>query len=223
MNKGMLARGMGMVALLTAVLLLIGGRVSYWQVWIFGFVNWILVVVLSFRLSDQADLIRARMKPGPATKDWDRVLMALFFPLAATVPVVATLDAGRFGWSPSLHPVIYILGYAIYVFSARLHLGAIATNEFYRSTVSIEPEKGHSVVDSGPYRFVRHPGYTGIIFMELGIAVALGSVWAIIPAGLVAVLLIVRTVLEDAALRTELPGYLDYAKTVRYKIIPGIW
>jgi protein-S-isoprenylcysteine O-methyltransferase Ste14 len=223
MNKGLLARGTGMVALLTAVLLLIGGRASYWQVWLFGSVNWLLVVILSFRLSDQADLIRDRMKPGPATKAWDRILMALFFPVAAAVPVVAALDAGRFGWSGPFHLIVYPFAYAVYVASAHMHLRAIGTNRFYTSTVSIEPDKGHSVVDDGPYGIVRHPGYTGIVFMEIGIAVVLGSIWALIPAGSVAVLLVIRTILEDAALKAELPGYSQYAEKVRYRLLPRIW
>jgi protein-S-isoprenylcysteine O-methyltransferase Ste14 len=223
MNLGLMARGVGMVTVLTAVLLLLAGRTTYWQAWLFGLVNCLLVLALSVWLSDQAELIRTRMKPGPATKAWDKILMAAFFPLALAVPVVASLDAGRFGWSGSFPVGVYPLVYPVYVFAAYLHLTAIRVNRFYTSTVSIEPEKGHSVVDTGPYRLVRHPGYTGIIFMEIGIAVALGSLWALIPAGSVALILILRTVLEDAALRTELPGYDGYSRRVRYKLLPGIW
>jgi protein-S-isoprenylcysteine O-methyltransferase Ste14 len=223
MNFGLFARGVGMVLVLTAGLMLLGGRTSYWQAWVFGLVNCLLVLALSVWLADQAELIRTRMKPGPATKAWDKILMAAFFPLALAVPVVASLDAGRFGWSRSFDVVVYPVGYLVYVFSAYMHLQAIRTNRFYTSTVSIEPDKGHSVVDAGPYRFVRHPGYTGIIFMEIGIAVVLASLWALIPAGSVAALLILRTVLEDAALRAELPGYDGYSERVRYKLLPGIW
>ena len=223
MNAGMLLRGSGMVVILTVVLLLIAGRVSYWQAWVFGAANCMLVLALSFWLSDQVDLIRNRMKPGPATKGWDRILMALFFPLALCVPVLAGLDAGRLAWSPHLHPAAYIAGYMAYVACAALHIASIKVNMFYTSTVSIEPEKGHLVVDRGPYRFVRHPGYTGIIFMEAGIAVVLGSLWALIPAGLVTLILLIRTVLEDRALRAELPGYDQYVRRVRYRLLPGIW
>jgi protein-S-isoprenylcysteine O-methyltransferase Ste14 len=223
MNLGLLARGVGMVLLMTAGLLGIAGRISYWQAWLFGSVNCLLVVALSVWFRGQADLMRSRMKPGHATKAWDKVLMALFFPLALAVPVAAGLDAGRFGWSELFHAGTYPVAYLAYVGGAYLHLSAIRTNRFYTSTVSIEPGSGHLVVDSGPYRFVRHPGYTGIILMEAGIAVVLGSVWALIPAGLVGVLLVVRTVLEDSALRTELPGYDEYAGRVRYRLLPGIW
>jgi protein-S-isoprenylcysteine O-methyltransferase Ste14 len=223
MNAGLLLRGIGMVVALTAVLLVLGGRLSYWQAWLFGLVNVGLVIAVSFWLADQAGQIRDRMRPGPATKAWDRVLMAVFFPLSLAVPAVAALDAGRFGWSPPFHSSIHLVGYAVYVGSAWFHLGSIRINRFYTSTVSIEPEAGHHVVDSGPYRFVRHPGYTGIILMEAAIAVVLGSVWALIPATSVAALLVARTVLEDGALMAELPGYREYAAKVRYRLLPGVW
>jgi protein-S-isoprenylcysteine O-methyltransferase Ste14 len=223
MNAGMFLRGLGMILILTALLLLIAGRPSYWQAWVFGGVNCLLVLALSIWLSDQADLIRSRMKPGPSTKGWDRVLMALFFPLALMVPAVASLDAGRFGWSRQLPAAVYIAGYIVFVLCALIHIASIRVNSFYTSTVSIEPDRGHQVIDSGPYRFVRHPGYTGIIFMEAGIALVLGSVWALVPAGMVTLILLTRTVLEDRALRAELPGYGDYAGRVRYRLLPGIW
>jgi protein-S-isoprenylcysteine O-methyltransferase Ste14 len=219
----MLLRGVGMILVLTAALLLAAGRLSYWQVWLFGLANVILVLFLSVWLSGEADLIRSRMKPGPATKRWDRVLMSLFFPLALVVPALAALDAGRFGWSRQLPYWVYIAGYAAYLSCACIHMASIRANSFYTSTVSIEPEKGHQVADSGPYRFVRHPGYTAIIFMEAGIAVVLGSLWALVPAAMVSVILLVRTALEDRALRAELPGYVEYAGRVRYRLLPGIW
>ena len=102
-------------------------------------------------------------------------------------------------------------------------IAGLDAGRFYRSTVSIEPEAGHSVVDAGPYGIVRHPGYKGIIFMESGIAVVLGSAWALVPAGSGAALLVLRTVLEDTALRTELPGSDDQDGRIRYRLLPGIW
>jgi protein-S-isoprenylcysteine O-methyltransferase Ste14 len=174
-------------------------------------------------LAGEANLIRERMKPGEGAKWWDKVLMAVFFPLALSVPVVASLDAGRFMWSPPIPLLVYPFAYLLYAVSAYFHLWSIRTNRFYTSTVSIEPDKGQVVIDSGPYGYVRHPGYTGIIFMEVGIAVVLGSLWALIPAVSVGILLVLRTNLEDAALKRELPGYDDYAKRVQHRLLPGIW
>jgi len=223
MSLRILIRGGMMVVLLTAILLVIAWRISYWQAWVFGAVNLGLVVAVSVALADQADLIGERMKPARGTKAWDRVLMAIFFPVTTAVLAVAALDAGRFQWSGGMPVFLYPVFYLVYIFGAYLHLWSIRSNPFYTSTVAVRPEAGHEVIGIGPYAIVRHPGYTGIILMEAGIAMVLGSPVALIPAGMVAVLLIVRTYLEDSALRSELPGYQAYARTVPHRLIPHLW
>ena len=87
---------------------------------------------------------------------------------------------------------------------------------------SIEKE-GQSVIRHGPYKLVRHPGYLGISIMMLCIALALGSLWALVPVGFVWLLLVVRTLLEDNTLKRELPGYADYAQKIRFRLFPGLW
>ncbi len=77
--------------------------------------------------------------------------------------------------------------------------------------------------DSGPYRIVRHPGYAGNIPPLLGIVLALSSVWTLIPAMVALIITVIRTTLEDRTLQDELPGYRDYARRVRYRLIPGIF
>ncbi len=77
--------------------------------------------------------------------------------------------------------------------------------------------------DSGPYRFVRHPGYAGNILALFGIVLALGSVWTLIAAAVALIIAVIRTVLEDHTLQEELPGYRDYVRRVRYRLIPGIY
>jgi protein-S-isoprenylcysteine O-methyltransferase Ste14 len=99
----------------------------------------------------------------------------------------------------------------------------MATNRFYSRYVRIQTERGHTVVMTGPYRFVRHPGYVGIIVFMLASGLALGSLWALIPAGILVVILVVRTGLEDRTLQAELPGYKEYARHVRYRLVPGVW
>jgi protein-S-isoprenylcysteine O-methyltransferase Ste14 len=223
MNLRLFLRGAAMIVMLTALLLALAGRIDYWQAWLFGGVNFALVTAVSILLAGMADTIRARMKPAPDAKSWDKVIMAFFFPLAGAVILVAAADGGRFGWTSPMPYWVYALAYVVYVCSAYLHLWAIRANEHYTSTVAIRPETGHAVTDSGPYGHVRHPGYTGIIFMEASISIVLGSLWGLVPAGLVALLLIVRTHLEDRALRRELPGYRAYAENVRHKLLPGIY
>jgi protein-S-isoprenylcysteine O-methyltransferase Ste14 len=96
-------------------------------------------------------------------------------------------------------------------------------NRFFSSVVRIQVDRGHVVCDSGPYRIVRHPGYGGNILALLGIVLALSSMWTLIPAAVALIISVIRTVLEDQTLQDELPGYRDYARRVRYRLIPGIY
>jgi protein-S-isoprenylcysteine O-methyltransferase Ste14 len=96
-------------------------------------------------------------------------------------------------------------------------------NRFFSSTVSIQTDRGHVVCDSGPYRIVRHPGYAGNILPLAGIVLALSSIWTLIPAMVALIITVIRTTLEDRTLQNELPGYRDYARRVRYRLIPGIF
>ena len=99
----------------------------------------------------------------------------------------------------------------------------MAVNRFFTKIVVIEPENGHRVVDAGPYRLIRHPGYVGWFVLWLGVPLVLASAWALLPAALASGGIIVRTALEDAVLAAELPGYRDYATRVRYRLLPGVW
>ena len=99
----------------------------------------------------------------------------------------------------------------------------MASNRYFSTLVRIQIDRGHTVATSGPYRYVRHPGYTGYSASFFGMSLALGSLWAIIPAGFLTCLFVVRTVLEDRTLQGELPGYGHYARRVRFRLLPGIW
>jgi protein-S-isoprenylcysteine O-methyltransferase Ste14 len=100
---------------------------------------------------------------------------------------------------------------------------AFVENRFFSSTVRIQTDRGHVVCDSGPYRIVRHPGYAGNIPPLLGIVLALGSVWTLIPAAVALIIAVIRTALEDRTLQEELPGYQEYTRRVRYRLFPGIY
>jgi len=99
----------------------------------------------------------------------------------------------------------------------------VLSNAFFSTVVRVQSDRGHNVCSDGPYRFVRHPGYVGGIVQWLGVPLLLGSRWALLPGVLAAVLLVVRTALEDRTQRTALEGYADYAARVRYRLAPGIW
>ena len=100
---------------------------------------------------------------------------------------------------------------------------ALVSNAFFATTVRIQDERGHTVVSDGPYQYVRHPGYAGWGLSWVVTPLMLGSLWALIPAGLGAIALVVRTALEDRMLKEELDGYQDYAQRVRYRLLPGVW
>jgi len=99
----------------------------------------------------------------------------------------------------------------------------MASNKFFSTIVRIQKERGHTVQTGGPYRFVRHPGYASLLVSYLMIPIALGSLWAVIPAFVLVINLFVRTALEDRTLQNELEGYKNYAARVRYRFLPGIW
>ena len=140
----------------------------------------------------------------------------------AAIVVVAALDDGRFHWSPM--PVVGLrLGLRPAAGRHGDHRLAQAVNKFFEPGVRIQAERGHRVIDTGPYAVVRHPGYVGACLLFVGIALSLGSFWALIPAGLASLLLLLRTRWEDRTLQAELAGYKEYTQRVRSRWIPGVW
>jgi protein-S-isoprenylcysteine O-methyltransferase Ste14 len=215
--------GITAICVLLIILLLIAGRSDYWQAWIFAAVNMGIMIILFSAFREKIGIIRERMHPGVGTKWWDKLFWMIYGPMNLAIIVVAALDAGRYFWSPQFSPAVYVIGYITYLFANIAHLWAIISNDFYTSTVRLQEERGQVVIDSGPYRLVRHPGYFGISLMLFSIALLLGSVWAMIPFSIVFLLIVIRTTLEDKTLKNELPGYKDYAQKTRYRLIPGIW
>jgi protein-S-isoprenylcysteine O-methyltransferase Ste14 len=100
---------------------------------------------------------------------------------------------------------------------------SMAANAFFSMIVRIQDDRKHAVADTGPYRFVRHPGYVGSIVFELASPILLGSLWALIPGVIAALLFLTRTALEDRTLHEELTGYPEYAQRTRYRLVPGVW
>ncbi len=96
-------------------------------------------------------------------------------------------------------------------------------NPFFSKAIRIQEDRGHEIITSGPYKVVRHPGYTAFTFMFLSSGVALGSWLSFVPALAISIVFIRRVVVEDRLLQEELEGYADYSKRVRYRLIPGIW
>ncbi|RPI74704.1 MAG: isoprenylcysteine carboxylmethyltransferase family protein, partial [Desulfobacteraceae bacterium] len=140
----------------------------------------------------------------------------------ALIPLVAGLDAI---WGEQ-HPFdLKIKMIALFIMLTGHALGyyAMFANRFFSGMVRIQTDRGHHVVSSGPYCWIRHPGYVGALLANLVTPLLLDSYWAFVPTIFLSVVLIVRTYLEDSALQNELPGYSDYAKQVRYRLLPGVW
>lgn len=156
-------------------------------------------------------------------KAWDKVLAPLMaVSIAFPMVIVAGLDH-RYNWSPEFPTWLSVIGFIVIAFGYTFAAWAVVENRFFLSVVSIQTDRGHVLCDTGPYRFVRHPGYAGNSLALFGFVLALGSVWALIPAAVALLISVTRTVLEDQTLREELPGYRGYARRVRYRLIPGLY
>jgi protein-S-isoprenylcysteine O-methyltransferase Ste14 len=137
--------------------------------------------------------------------------------------IIAGLDVGRYHWSSSVPVTLQIAGLVVSGGGFGLLAWSIITNQFYSPKVDIQSERGQEVITTGPYHFVRHPGYIGWILFGIFSGIALGSWLSILPMLLAATLLVRRTIVEDQMLRRELKGYREYAHQVRYRLVPGLW
>lgn len=200
-----------------------------WE-WLWGWVFYIILALfmalhplLLIPINPQLLAERARGIRTADTKYWDRRLAMVaggIMPFGSQL--IGFLDH-RFDWTVPLPEHLHIFGAAITCIGYTLFLWAMVSNAFFAEGVRIQPERGHVVCDSGPYRCVRHPGYVGSIISIMGIPLMLGSQWAMIPALAGAAAFVIRTALEDRTLQLELKGYAAYAAKVRYRLVPGLF
>ncbi len=156
-------------------------------------------------------------------KQWDRWLATIsagVFPIVSWI--VAALDL-RFAWSPPKPLAVHLIGMAAVTLGFALFMWAMVSNAYFSEVVRIQEDRGHQVATDGPYRFVRHPGYSGAILAFLGTPLLLGSWWALIPTAFGVGGYILRTALEDKTLQLELEGYQAYTEQVRFRLIPRVW
>ena len=180
------------------------------------------IAQLAVVLPRSPELVAERVSGRMSDYRWDMVILSVMGLVTIAKYVVAGLDL-RYGWTEPL-PVVWQI--AALVFAAlgyALGVWAMAANPFFAKTNRIQRERGHVVMSGGPYGWVRHPGYLGTIAFELGTPLALSSWWALIPAGLMVLLTVLRTALEDRALHRDLPGYEQYAQQTRWRLLPGVW
>lgn len=216
-------KGVGSLAALDAVLFGIAGRWDWVAPWL---ITGIFAVLLTtgawWFLRRDPELIEERLTVAADVPSWDRRLVRTYSLLLPVLFVTAALDAGRFRWSHVPAP-LEVAGAAGTIAAVVIIWWCTASNHFLSTYARIQTDRGHRVVRHGPYGFVRHPMYTSIIVLMIGLALLLGSWLALIPAGLIAVLFIVRTSLEDRMLADSLEGYRDYARQVPARLLPGVW
>lgn len=211
------------ILLTGVVLFLTAGRIDWPAAWIFLGTYALTILTAGIWVARKhPDVVNERGKIARNAKSWDKVLMTIYTVMLFVLFGVAGLDAGRYGGS-TMSLAVQIVGYASFLLAMAVTYWAMAVNPFLATIVRIQADRGHYVVTSGPYRYVRHPMYAMMFFMWPGIALELGSWWALIPAAVIIVVFVIRTELEDKTLQAGLPGYVEYTQHTRYRLIPGVW
>jgi protein-S-isoprenylcysteine O-methyltransferase Ste14 len=216
-------RGLVGIAVFIAVLFVPAGRWNWVEGWAFLIATTIAVTTISaWVVKTDPELMKERSRIADDTEGWDKTIIRIYSFLLFVLLILASLDAGRFGWS-RIPLSIHIIGWLGLAAAFAFGWWALASNTYASRTVRIQNDRGHQVVTTGPYRFVRHPMYVGVILSVMSIPLILKSWWALIPALLIVVLFFIRTELEDRTLRQRLTGYTEYAERVRFRLLPGVW
>jgi protein-S-isoprenylcysteine O-methyltransferase Ste14 len=211
------------LVILSALLLLPAGRLDWVSAWVLitAFGLFLLFYALWVRVNDPAQL-QERSRVAENVKPWDKRIMGIYTTLLPTVFIIAGLDAGRFRWSV-VPVIVQVIAWAGLIFGPAIILWTTMSNTFLSRQARIQDERSQKVISRGPYRFVRHPMYLGILILFSCLGPALGSFFALVPGAAIDILFIIRTAKEDSMLQNELTGYKDYAQQVRYRLIPGLW
>lgn len=222
-SKKAILKNISLYLITAIVFFLCSGRITVLKGWIYYILvisgavinNYILVLY-------NPEVLDSRVDDGSNTKTWDKVILGFYF-LTNIVFItgVSGLDV-RYGWS-KLTNLYIIPGILLYVISLYISTWAMVRNKHFEGTVRIQNERNHKVIDKGPYKYMRHPGYLGMILASFVQPLIVGSVYAFIPVFFAAILVVIRTKMEDEMLQKELNGYEEYAEKVKYKLIPKVW
>ena len=225
-DLGYFALGLGLLAVylaaMAAVLFGAAGTLAVPMFWAYLALFAVLCVGASAAVHRQSpDLVKERVRPGEGEQD--RVTVRALNVLMFAQLLLAGLDVGRLHWSATVPFPLQILGLIGFAMGMGLTTWAMLVNRFFSSAVRLQPDRGQQVVSSGPYRLVRHPGYSGGLLLLLSAGVALGSWIAIVPILLIVPFMVRRTLIEERMLASALPGYVGYMQRVRSRIVPGVW
>ncbi len=200
------------------------GTILWWRGWLFLAVNMTVVGLLTGVLFKKSpELLRERLTARKKAKPWDRLIvlfLAMVFPLIMII--LAGLDR-RYGWTTGVPTFLSEVALFVMIAANAFTAWAMKSNPFFSSHVRIQEDRGHIVVSQGPYKLVRHPGYSGMIIFNLAAPVLLGSFPALGIGLVICLLFVTRTFLEDRTLHKELAGYAAYARKTRFRLVPFVW
>jgi protein-S-isoprenylcysteine O-methyltransferase Ste14 len=205
--------------------LLISRDWGWWEAWTFAFVSilgFVISRILAARKNPDIISERARMMQHEDTQPWDKRLAPLLGIGGVLMMIVPGLDQ-LLGWSPAFSTPLKLFALVLILAGYALGAYALIENHFFSGVVRLQSERGHHVVSGGPYAWVRHPGYAGALLTYFVTPVFLDSYWTFLPFLFVAVVMVIRTHLEDRFLQEALEGYKEYAQKVRYRLLPGVW
>jgi protein-S-isoprenylcysteine O-methyltransferase Ste14 len=205
--------------------MIVSGAWGWWQAWMYAILC-ILGFIISRMLAVRRnpDILKERSDSfgKEDAKPWDRIL-APTVALGSVVPLFLIGLDKRFGWTNPFGVAVSIIALIVIALGYAAGSWALIENRFFSGVVRIQTDRGHHVISTGPYRIVRHPGYAASLWTFLATPILLDSLWALLPTFLLIAALILRTSLEDRTLQAELPGYTEYAKKTRFRLVPGIW
>jgi protein-S-isoprenylcysteine O-methyltransferase Ste14 len=212
--------------IISLIFFLLAGTINLYRAWIWSLLTLIYYITGMLVVLNMNPVLlneRGNWNKKKDVKKWDKVILQIF----GTVGLyghttIMALDVGRFGWS-EMETWTLIPGIILYTISFLIVYLAMSINPHFETIVRIQHERNHKVISNGPYRFIRHPGYAGLILSNFASAMIIGSAFGLISASATLIILCVRTYLEDRTLREELEGYSDYSQRVRYKLLPFIW
>lgn len=206
----------------TACLFGSAGTLKWPEAWLYILLQFSYSTSLSVWLKKHnPDLLLKRMQfMQKGLKSWDKAILISSLPVSITLICIPGLDAVRYQWS-DIPVAVRVFGFSGFLVSLFIVYLVMKENTYLSHFVEIQ--EGHTVITTGPYQYIRHPMYLAIILYSLSLPLALGSHYGLIPGGLLVVLIIIRTALEDRTLHNELAGYKEYASRVRYRLVPGLW
>jgi len=207
------------ILLLSTLLFGAAGTFKWFYAWLYIGIYLLIPLIGIFLLP--LDVIAERGSKKENVEPWDKMVTNFIIVSSLSIFLVAGLDF-RWGWTPELSTIIHLLGMSFFLLGVAIEIWAMAVNHFFSTAVRIQFDRGHTVCSSGPYKFIRHPGYLGMILSYAFTPLYLGSLWAMIPAVMTSVLLVIRTYMEDQTLKQKLPGYKEYADHTRYRLIPWL-